>query len=349
VLYELFTGKPAFQSDSINELVRKHKTITPTNPSEILKEIDPLVEKTILRCLEKDPQQRPASALQVAAMLPGGDPLAAALAAGETPSPEMVAAAPKEGALKPVVAVALLAAVFVSIGLLMLMSKQTHLHRMVPLDKSPEVLRERSRELAAKLGYSSVHSHDGIWHDRSYLEYLKDNDKTPTRWHKLASGQPAVVQYWYRLSPEPLVPASGGVVEWDDPPNAISGMAQMRLDMKGRLIFFAAVPPRVDAAAGATANFDWASIFKEAGFDLANFENTESQWTPTRAFDDRRAWAGKYPDQPDISIRVEAAAYRGKLVSFEIAAPWSKPAGEPTGGPETNAFIYMVLTVFWGS
>lgn len=348
VLYELFTGKAAVQSDSINEFVRKHKTVTPTNPSEILKEIDPLVEKTILRCLEKDPQQRPASALQVAAMLPGGDPLAAALAAGETPSPEMVAAAPKEGALKPAVAVALLASVFVCIGLLMVMSKQTSLHRMVPLDKSPEVLRDRSRELAEKLGYLSVDSHDGIWRDQSYLEYVRDNDKTPTRWHKLASGQPAVVQYWYRLSREPLVPATGGVVEFDDPPNALSGDAQIRLDMKGRLIFFAGVPPRVDDAAAATANFDWASVFKEAGFDLANFENTGSQWTPRHAFDDRRAWAGKYPDQPDISIRVEAAAYRGKLVSFEIAGPWSKPAGEPTGGPGLNAFLYMLLTVFFG-
>jgi hypothetical protein len=35
----------------------------------------------------------PSSALAVAAALPGGDPLAAALEAGETPSPEMVAAA----------------------------------------------------------------------------------------------------------------------------------------------------------------------------------------------------------------------------------------------------------------
>ena len=51
VLYELFTGKPAFQSDSISELVQKHQTITPTNPSEVLQEIDPLVEKTILRAL----------------------------------------------------------------------------------------------------------------------------------------------------------------------------------------------------------------------------------------------------------------------------------------------------------
>ena len=46
-----------------------------------------------MRCLHPDPRQRPASALAVAAALPGGDPLAAALAAGETPSPELVAAA----------------------------------------------------------------------------------------------------------------------------------------------------------------------------------------------------------------------------------------------------------------
>ena len=62
----------------------------------------------ILRCLAADPRQRPATALAVAAALPGGDPLAAALAAGETPSPEMVAAAGEGEGLSPRVAIPVL-------------------------------------------------------------------------------------------------------------------------------------------------------------------------------------------------------------------------------------------------
>jgi hypothetical protein len=66
-----------------------------TSMTSIAADIDPAVEKAIRRCLDPDPAKRPANALSVAAALPGGDPLAAALAAGETPSPELVAAAGK--------------------------------------------------------------------------------------------------------------------------------------------------------------------------------------------------------------------------------------------------------------
>ena len=191
LLYEIFTGKQTFQADSIPDLLQKQQTTAPTNPSEVLKEINPIVEKTILQCLEKNPSERPKNALQVALMLPGGNPLEAAIAAGETPSPEMVAAAPKKGALRPVAALCLLALVFVSLAMMMLMSKQTHLHRYVPLDKSPEVLRERSRELAEKFGYPAVDSVYGWASELDYVEYLKVNDKSPTRWQKLAGGQPA--------------------------------------------------------------------------------------------------------------------------------------------------------------
>ncbi|NNF05891.1 MAG: hypothetical protein HKN21_03960, partial [Candidatus Eisenbacteria bacterium] len=45
----------------------------------------------LARCLEQDPSKRPPSAYSILAALPGGDPLAAALAAGEIPSLELVA------------------------------------------------------------------------------------------------------------------------------------------------------------------------------------------------------------------------------------------------------------------
>jgi serine/threonine-protein kinase len=107
VLYELFTGKRVFDANTLHDLIKLHESSTPTSPSSHVKNIDPLVEKVILRCLEKDPTKRPSSAIQVAAALPGGDPLAAALAAGETPSPEMVAAAKTENGVRPVVAITL--------------------------------------------------------------------------------------------------------------------------------------------------------------------------------------------------------------------------------------------------
>src|SRR5713226_646599 len=110
VLYELFTGTKAFEAATLNELIKLRRSdTTPTTPTSLVKDLDPLVEKVIDSCIQKDPSLGPSSALQVAAALPGGDPIAAALAAGETPSPEMVAAAPTESALKPLVAAGLFA------------------------------------------------------------------------------------------------------------------------------------------------------------------------------------------------------------------------------------------------
>ena len=110
VLYELFTGWPVHDAATREELLRSHSSGSVASPSSHVDDMDPAAERIILKCLEKDPRDRPSSALAVAAALPGGDPLAAALAAGETPSPEMVAGAGAEGALKPAVAWGLLGA-----------------------------------------------------------------------------------------------------------------------------------------------------------------------------------------------------------------------------------------------
>jgi|SRR5579871_1594514 len=101
VLYELFTGKRAFDAASLMELMEMQQRAAPASLSTTVKDIDPAVERVVLRCLAPDPSQRPASALAVAGALPGGDPLAQALAAGETPSPELVAAAGEPKGSRP--------------------------------------------------------------------------------------------------------------------------------------------------------------------------------------------------------------------------------------------------------
>ncbi len=333
VLYELFTGKKAFSATSLPELLRLRRSdSTPTSPAEHVPELDPLIERVIFRCLERDPAKRPASALQVAAALPGGDPLAAALAAGETPSPEMVAAAPKQGALRPAVAVSLLATVLVLFGIICFLSRYTALYRRVPLNKSPEVLRDRAAELAAKFGYTTVvDSAYGMGLDRDYLSYIHDNDQSPARWSRLSSGQPAAIYFWYRQSPRPFSMSADGNVNEEYPQRDFPGMTTLTLDTLGRLRSFYAVPPAKSSGVE-TAAVDWSALFAESGLDQTKFQPVSSVWTPPHEATVRAAWEGSYPDQPDFKIHIEAAAFEGKPVYFEIFDAWDQP-------PEVQASI----------
>ena len=117
VLYELFTGKRMFDGTT-RERVERSRTTTQTPTLSSLSEVlDPAIERIIQRCLETEPAARPSSALAVAAALPGGDPLAAALAAGETPSPELVAAQGSANAMSPPWALTLAVMIVAGVGL----------------------------------------------------------------------------------------------------------------------------------------------------------------------------------------------------------------------------------------
>ena len=63
VLYEMFTGKAAFSGSTVNDLARQHREATPTSLTQVVAEIDPVVDRVIQRCLAKDPADRPTSAL----------------------------------------------------------------------------------------------------------------------------------------------------------------------------------------------------------------------------------------------------------------------------------------------
>ena len=347
VLYEIFTGKRVFEAGSLAELQKMHESSSPTNPSNWVKDIDPLVERVILRCLEKDPRRRLASAKQVADALPGGDPLAAALALGETPSPEMVAAAPLAGTLRPAVAIACLIAVVLGLVLFILLAGRDHMARFGPLEKSPEVLSERANEIAKRLGYTEppVDKVYGFTQADQYLQYVLEHDATPARWDKVKAGEPAAAYFWYSQGTRHLVPNSGYYVFWADSPSLISGMVDITLDPRGRLRSFHAVPPQVDEATGAAPAPDWSLLFAEAGLDMTKFTLTASKWLPPVNSDNRAAWEGVIPQQPQIPLRIEAATYRGRPVYFQMIAPWDKPTRQVAGQPNVSGLPTMILLI----
>jgi|UniRef100_UPI0037835601 serine/threonine protein kinase/WD40 repeat protein len=62
VLYEIITGRPPFRADSIHEMLRQVAEREPVPPRHIVPEIDRDLQTICLKCLEKNPRKRYASA-----------------------------------------------------------------------------------------------------------------------------------------------------------------------------------------------------------------------------------------------------------------------------------------------
>ena len=332
VLYEIFTGRKPFEAATLADWRRKHSEDPPTAPSQVTPGLDPVVERVILRCLEKDPKARPRSVAAVAAALPGGDPLAAAIAAGETPSPEMVAAAGSDESMKPAAAWAYLLSILAGLALAAWLSPRAYRHGHVPLEKPPEALAERSKEIIRRFGYTekAVGSAWGFDGNGDYRSWVEEHDKSKTRWKDMEDGRPAAIYFWYRQSPGQLIPerfrgedSIGIAVTESDPPPTTSGMVSVELDTLGRLIRFEAVPSSGPQASSTT--LDWSIPLAEAGLDAAAFSPAQPQWLPPSYADARAAWVEIKPERPDRPLSVEAAAVRGRPVFFELAGPWSRP------------------------
>ena len=139
----------------------------------LVKDIDPAVERVILRCLEADPRSRPASALAVAAALPGGDPLAAALAAGETPTPGMVAAAGDTEGISVRTAGICLGVVLAGLVAVAVLGSKTNILQKTPFDKPPEALEQKARDLLQSFGYTEPPADRayGFSYDTEFQQY----------------------------------------------------------------------------------------------------------------------------------------------------------------------------------
>jgi serine/threonine-protein kinase len=354
VLYEIFSGKLPFESDTLAGLQRARKETSPESLTNLVRDVDPAVERVILRCLQSKPSLRPASAIAVAAALPGGDPLAAALAAGETPSPEMVVAAGEGAGLAPWIALPMFVLILAGLAAsAMLTVKRNGLEFAAPR-YSPDVLREKARDLLPKLGYPADPYDDFAaldWYD-SFFNWAGANDK-PANWRSIFSQEPSVLRFSYRTSPGPMTASefhtdllTPGIVTGDDPPLTSAGMTYMQLDQHGHLMYFEARPPQRLEPSKDSAPPDWTTLFTAAGLDATKLQPTEPLWTWLATSDTRAAWTGEWPVS-GRPMRVEAAALRGKPVGFFVSGPWSHPwrTTEPEAGYFTSWVFLLQLAL----
>jgi serine/threonine-protein kinase len=338
VLYEMFTGKQPFEAATLAEMIRLREQSQVTNPSTIVPELDKTAERAILRCLDADPGNRPSSALALAAMLPGGDPLAEALAAGETPSPEMVANAGSDEGLSLKISIPALAGVAAFLIAFCVWYPKTQLLNRISLENSPEVLAAKARDFARSVGFTDrpADTASGFLVDGGNLAYMQ---QLPTRgndaWTRVLASPPSPVFFWYRQSPTAMAAldiTNHATVTTDDPPVTTSGMVYIALEPDGRLKWLRATPPQFEPAGSGAAQAangpappDWNPFFAAAHLDAAQFQPDQPQWAPLAATDNRFAWTGVYPGRPELKIRVEAASFHGRPVLFEIFWPWTKP------------------------
>ncbi|HYQ90394.1 MAG TPA: serine/threonine-protein kinase [Candidatus Binatia bacterium] len=300
VLYELFTGKRASDVTPRPDSSRPDGDSSPRTPSSLVAGVDPAVERVILRCLERDPARRPQSAYAVFGALPGGDPLAAAVAAGETPSPELVANAGVEGSVRPLHAgLAVLVAV---LSLLGISAIQTPLFK--GFGKPPGVLSVRADEILTRLTGRAAPKYSAAG-----MRYAPEEK---------AHSEPAK-QYWRRWSPsafrmEQFWTPSPSLI---DPPQAYPGSGIILLDTEARLLALEILPPsKPDSSASRGA--DWASLVGVAGRDPARAVSVRPPAAFAAYADTVAAW--RLSDSTGPETTLVAAAVRGHVVRVETFA-----------------------------
>jgi hypothetical protein len=308
VLYELYAGHRLFPVQTFED---RHRIAQDMPIAQLPPGIDPEIQRIIDACLESDPPRRPRSALAIAARLPGGDPLAAAIAEGAVLSPEMVAAAGPKGPLHPAQAWALLAAILVGT---LAVASQAHVVTMAPSDipKPPEVLAERARNILSGVGAGDVELDSAFWFDvdasRASSSALATNSTA-------AGAKRPTVAFVYRRSPRYLVTQNLFHFVTDvDPPADLPGMATVTLDSLGHLVRFTRVLQAATRAAVHDPEIDWAVMFGQAGLNPREFVAAEPDHTPRVPYDRRLAWNRTAPGPR----RVTAATLDGKAVQFDL-------------------------------
>jgi serine/threonine-protein kinase len=310
LLYELVTGRLPFIARTLEELIRRMADEEPPRPSALVPDVDPALEALILRCLDKDPAARPASARAVAEGLPGGDVLDVAVATGDTPDREVVAAALDAGALSRSQTWLAFGVTVASLLAFALLLPGTSLLGQIVRVRPPEALAERCRAILREVGWKPYpgETASGFGTDWSRYHTIGRNDSSARRWDEALRGF-SPLNYYYRHVGEKGA-LKDALVER---PQALAAVV---VDHAERLIALDAAPALSPPWPSPAGQVDWRPLFVFAGLDAEAFHEIPPRLAPGVDYDRRIAWEGPFPGDPGLRVHVEAASIGGRLASF---------------------------------
>ncbi|MCM2257257.1 MAG: protein kinase, partial [Vicinamibacteria bacterium] len=173
VLFEMVTGELPFKGDSAISIAIKRLTEAPESPRQIVADLDPAWEAVILRCLEREPTDRFASAHEVGAALeprPGPEP--------PPLKREVTSAAAARGPMRPLALAGLVAAVVAVAGIATWSRRTTEPPGpdAVPGTSAsgrPEAAPVRLRQAVAVLGFKNLGRPEAAWLSTAIAEMLR--------------------------------------------------------------------------------------------------------------------------------------------------------------------------------
>ncbi|MBZ0113302.1 MAG: serine/threonine protein kinase [Thermoanaerobaculia bacterium] len=296
VLHEALTGHPAFAANGERDLARRLTTV-PVAPSREVPGIPSAFEAVLLKALQRDRANRPASALAMAAALPRGDALSMALELGVTPPVEVVIApVPREGISRRR-AFGLLLALALGLAAIVPLAEAVHpLHQLEIED--PAVLEDRAETLLRSFGYDDPEG-------RAEFGFAGDP--------AAQSGQSPVL-FWFLVPIERWRSEFSRVALGESQDGAILTV----LDTQGQLVFFEADPGGSSGSERTRPEPSLDSVgvlLAAANLPLESLEPTQNR-SPLPIFHDvRESWTMKSGDR---EFTIEAAVLGTRPVYFSV-------------------------------